>query len=96
MDHRQVGTSGRHAFRRAALFRDGWYRAGSSCYAWMVPNGSWGETNIGLVERNGQNVLVDTCWDVRLRQGMLSFAGDVVARSPIEYVINTHADGDHC
>jgi len=27
---------------------------------------------------------------------MLSFARDILARSPIEYVINTHCDGDHC
>jgi len=78
------------------LFREGWYRVGNHCYAWMVPNGSWGETNIGLIECDGQSVLVDTCWDVKLTQQMLSLAGDVLARSPIEYVINTHSDGDHC
>jgi cyclase len=83
-------------FGERPIFREGCYRVGSNCYAWMVPNGSWGETNIGLIECNGQSVLVDTCWDVRLTQEMLSFAGDVVARSPIETVINTHSDGDHC
>jgi len=83
-------------FGERPLFREGWYRVGRHCYAWMVPNGSWGETNIGLIECNGQSVLVDTCWDVRLTQEMLSLAGEVLARSPIEYVINTHADGDHC
>jgi cyclase len=83
-------------FGERPIFREGWYRVGSNCYAWMVPNGSWGETNIGLIECNGQSVLVDTCWDVTLTQEMLSFAGDVVARSPIETVINTHSDGDHC
>jgi glyoxylase-like metal-dependent hydrolase (beta-lactamase superfamily II) len=83
-------------FGERPLFREGWYRVGRNCYAWMVPNGSWGETNIGLIECNGQSVLIDTCWDVRLTQEMLSCAGDVEARSPIEYVINTHSDGDHC
>jgi len=62
----------------------------------MVPNGSWGETNIGLIKCDRQSVLVDTCWDVRLTREMLSFADHLVSRSPIECVINTHADGDHC
>ena len=83
-------------FGEGPVFREGWYRVGRNSYAWMVPNGSWGETNIGLIECNGQSVLVDTCWDVKFTREMLSFAGKIVARSPIEYVINTHADGDHC
>jgi hypothetical protein len=45
-------------------------------------HGSWSKTNIGLIECNGQSVLVYTCWDVRLTQEMLSSAGDVIARSP--------------
>jgi len=83
-------------FGERALYREGWYRAGRNSHAWMVPNGSWGETNIGLVECNGQSVLIDTCWDVRFTQEMLSFAEPILRRSPIEYVINTHSDGDHC
>ena len=69
---------------------------GRRSYAWKVPNGSWGETNIGLIECNGQSVLVDTCWNVQFTQEMLSFADAIVRPSPIEYVINTHAEGDHC
>ncbi|HXJ96717.1 MAG TPA: MBL fold metallo-hydrolase [Terriglobia bacterium] len=83
-------------FGERALFREGWYRVGRNSYAWMVPNGSWGETNIGLIECNGQSVLVDTCWDVKFTEEMLRFADAIVRRSPIEYVINTHSDGDHC
>jgi len=83
-------------FGEPALFPEGLYRVGRSSYAWLVPNGSWGETNIGLIDCNGQSVLVDTCWDVKFTQEMLSFADAIVARSPIEYVINTHSDGDHC
>ena len=83
-------------FGERALFQEGWYRVGRNSYAWMVPNGSWGETNIGLIECNGQSVLIDTCWDVKFTQEMLRFADAIVRRSPIEYVINTHSDGDHC
>jgi cyclase len=92
----QHAASGITRFGEASLFREGLYRLGHSSYAWMVPNGSWGETNIGLIECNGQSVLVDTCWDVKFTQEMLSSADAIVARSPIEYVINTHSDGDHC
>ena len=86
----------RTRFGEPVLFREGLYRVGRNSYAWMVPNGSWGETNIGLIDCDGQSVLVDTCWDLKFTQEMLSFSEAVVARSPIEYVINTHADGDHC
>jgi cyclase len=83
-------------FGEPALFKEGLYQLGSNSYAWMVPNGSWGETNIGLIDCGGQSVLVDTCWDVRFTREALHFAADIVKRSPIEHVINTHADGDHC
>lgn len=83
-------------FGEPARFREGLYRVGRGSYAWMVPNGSWGETNIGLIDCNGQSVLVDTCWDFKWTRKMLSFADAIVARSPIAYVINTHSDGDHC
>ncbi|NPU94924.1 MAG: MBL fold metallo-hydrolase [Gammaproteobacteria bacterium] len=77
-------------------FRQGLYRLTPNAYAWMVPNGSWGETNIGLVECNGKSVLIDTCWDLHFTRQMLGAAAPVVQRSPIDIVINTHADGDHC
>lgn len=83
-------------FGEPARFNEGLYRLGPRAYAWMVPNGSWGETNLGLIDCGGQSVLVDTCWDVRFTQEALDFAADIVQRSPIEFVINTHADGDHC
>lgn len=77
-------------------FREGLYRLSRGCYAWMVPNGSWGETNIGLIDCNGSSVLIDTCWDLHFTREMLAGVADIVQRSPIGMVINTHADGDHC
>lgn len=62
----------------------------------MVPNGSWGETNIGLIKCGTQSVLIDTCWDVRYTQEMLDACAPVLQSAPIDVVINTHADGDHC
>jgi len=78
------------------IFTEGLYQLSNNCYSWMVPNGSWGETNIGLIDCNGKSVLVDTCWDVNLTMQMLNMMQPVLSRSPIETVINTHSDGDHC
>ena len=62
----------------------------------MVPNGSWGETNLGLVRCGGQSVLIDTCWDLHFMREMLDHSASVLDAAPISHVINTHADGDHC
>lgn len=77
-------------------FREGLYQVSKSCYGWMVPNGSWGETNIGLIDCGGKSVLVDTCWDLHFTREMLKGMQPVIERSPIDTVINTHSDGDHC
>jgi len=78
------------------LFREGLYQVSENCYGWMVPNGSWGETNIGLIDCGGKSVLVDTCWDLHFTREMLKGMQPVIERSPIDTVINTHSDGDHC
>jgi cyclase len=86
----------RTRFREIATFREGLYDLGLGCHAWMVPNGSWGETNLGLIVCGKQSVLIDTCWDLPYTQEMLRICQPVLSRAPIELVINTHADGDHC
>lgn len=85
-------------FRELPHFKEGLYQLGprAGAYAWMVPNGSWGETNIGLIDCGGHSVLVDTCWDLRFTREALHFMQPITQGSPIEFVINTHADGDHC
>lgn len=83
-------------FGEPPQFRAGLYQVGTQAYAWMVPNGSWGETNIGLVACGQESVLIDTCWDLACTREMLTAAAPVLQQAPVEYVINTHADGDHC
>jgi cyclase len=83
-------------FGEAARFREGLYRLTEGTYAWMVPNGSWGETNLGLIDCDGTSVLIDTCWDLAHTQEMLAMCKQVLSASPLGHVINTHADGDHC
>lgn len=92
----RAGNTAVTRFGEPAHFREGLYQVGRQAYAWMVPNGAWGETNIGLIECNGQSVLIDTCWDLKFTGEILAGAAPILRRSPIEFVINTHADGDHC
>lgn len=83
-------------FGELPRFKEGLYELVPRTYAWLVPNGSWGETNIGLIDCGGQSVLVDTCWNHRYTQEMLDAAASILIQSPVEHVVNTHADGDHC
>ncbi len=77
-------------------YAEGLYEVAPDTYAWLVPNGSWGETNLGLVRCGDRSVLIDTCWDLPHMRQMLSVCQPVLNASPIAHVINTHADGDHC
>lgn len=83
-------------FGEPAKFREGLYRLTPRTYAWMVPNGSWGETNFGLIDCNGKSVVIDTGWDLRCTREFLDGAAELLAHSPVHSVVNTHADGDHC
>ena len=83
-------------FGEPAKFREGLYRLTDRAYAWMVPNGSWGEANSGLIDCDGKSVVIDTGWDLACARELLDGAAEVVKRSPVASVINTHADGDHC
>jgi cyclase len=76
-------------------FPEGLYEIGNQLYAWMVPNGSWGESNAGLIIGDGEALLVDTLWDVGYTYEMLQTMKPVLADVPLKYVVNTHADGDH-
>ncbi|MEK8086938.1 MBL fold metallo-hydrolase [Aquabacterium sp. A3] len=92
-----AGTGRRHSrMGEPVAFAEGLYEVAPDTYAWMVPNGSWGETNLGLVRCGDQSVLIDTCWDLHHMREVLSHAQSVLNEAPITRVINTHADGDHC
>ena len=95
---RLISATGRQRTRMGAppQFAEGLYELAADTYAWMVPNGSWGETNLGLVRCGDQSVLIDTCWDLHFMREMLDHSACVLGAAPIAHVINTHADGDHC
>lgn len=92
--HASVGSLTRYG--EPAKYQGGLYRIADDTYAWLVPNGSWGETNLGLIDCRGTSVMIDTGWDLRCTREMLNACQDITDRSPIDQVINTHADGDHC
>ncbi len=79
-----------------ARFSAGLQELGEGVWAWTQPNGGLGESNAGLVRGEGQSLLVDTLWDLRLTGAMLAQMAEPTAQAPIRRVVNTHGDGDHC
>lgn len=82
-------------YQETPLYAEGLYDLGQNLYAWMVPNGSWGEANAGLIVGKDEALLVDTLWDIPYSQAMLQAIKNVPGMPPLKYVVNTHADGDH-
>lgn len=64
-------------------------------WAWLEPNGDWGEANAGLIRGTGASAVVDTTWDRRLAREMLGAMAPHTEDAPIALAINTHHDGDH-
>lgn len=79
----------------AALYAGGLQQVGDGVFAWIQPNGDWGEANAGLIVGDDASVVVDTLWDQRLAREMLDAMAPHVAGAPIRLAINTHSDGDH-
>ena len=85
----------RTRFGETPRYAEGLYDLGNRVYAWMVPNGSWGESNAGLVAGEGESLLVDTLWELYYTGEMLRAMEPITGEAPTRYVVNTHADGDH-
>lgn len=85
----------RTRFREDPAYEEGLWDLGQRLYAWMVPNGSWGESNSGLVIGDRQSLLIDTLWDLRHTQTMLDAIEPLLREAPLHTLVNTHADGDH-
>jgi glyoxylase-like metal-dependent hydrolase (beta-lactamase superfamily II) len=90
----QTGAQ-RTRFDEVPKYAEGLYDLGNQTYAWMVPNGSWGESNTGLIVGEGESLLIDTLWDLKYTQAMLDAMRPVMDAAPLKVVVNTHADGDH-
>jgi len=74
----------------------GLHELGDGCHAYLQPDGGWGWSNAGLVVGDGASLLVDTLFDLRITQRMLDTMSSLTQTAPIESVVNTHANGDHC
>ena len=77
-------------------YTKGMHELGNGLYAWLLPDGTWGYSNAGLVEDQGETLLVDTLFDLPLTREMLEgFRRAVPAAKQIGALVNTHANGDH-
>ncbi len=74
----------------------GLHEIADGIHAYLQPDGGWGWSNAGLVIGDGTSLLVDTLFDLRLTQDMLNAMAPFVGSAPIDTVVNTHANGDHC
>src|ERR1700732_3830295 len=75
----------------------GVHEVGEGLYAYLQPDGGWGWNNAGLVADGDQTLLIDTLFDLKLTEQMLSdMRRAVPAARRIDTVVNTHANGDHC
>ncbi len=73
----------------------GLHTLGAHTHAWLVPDGTWGWSNAGLVTGEGESLLVDTLFDLAMTRELLAGLAPVTADRPIRTLVNTHANGDH-
>ena len=77
-------------------YTKGLHELGRGQYAYLVPDGSWGWSNSGLITDGGQSLLVDTLFDLKMTGEMLAAMRRAVpASARIGALVNTHANGDH-
>lgn len=76
-------------------YDEGPHDLGGDCFAWLMPDGHWGESNTGLVRGRGESLLVDTLYDLGHTKEMLAAYAPLTADHPIRTLVNTHSDGDH-
>ncbi len=77
-------------------YNKGLQEVGDGLYGYLQPDGSWGWSNSGLVVDGDCTLLIDTLFDLKLTEQMLSeMRRAVPAAARIDTLVNTHANGDH-
>ncbi|MDA5194049.1 MBL fold metallo-hydrolase [Govanella unica] len=78
-------------------YTKGLHEIGNGNYAYLLPNGSWGWSNAGLIIDGDQSLLVDTLFDEKLTAEMLAVMKDAtgIGGGDVTTLVNTHANGDH-
>jgi len=78
-------------------YTKGIHEVGDGLYAYLQPDGGWGQSNAGLVVDGESTLLIDTLFDLSLTEEMLAAMRRAVAAARrIDTLVNTHANGDHC
>jgi cyclase len=80
----------------SVTYTKGLHELGDGLWAYLQPRGQWGYSNAGLVAGDGDSLLVDTLFDLRLTREMLEQMRPITDTRPIGSLVNTHANGDHC
>jgi len=91
LDDRCEGSQG-----SALTYEKGLSEVADGIHAYLQPDGGWGWSNAGLILGNDQSLLVDTLFDLSLTKEMLDSMASLTDARPIETLVNTHANGDHC
>ena len=77
-------------------YTKGLHDLGNGCWGYLVPDGSWGWSNAGIIADGEANLLVDTLFDLACTKDMLDdMKANVPGADNIGILVNTHADGDH-
>jgi cyclase len=77
-------------------YEKGLQEIGPGQYAYLVPDGSWGWSNAGLITDHEETLLVDTLFDLKSTQEMLDTMQAALPNlHGIDTLVNTHSNGDH-
>ena len=77
-------------------YTKGLHDIGNGLFAYLLPDGSWGWLNAGLIVDGEESLLVDTLFTLPLTAQMLDEMRDAApAAAQIGRLVNTHANVDH-
>jgi cyclase len=77
-------------------FTKGLHDVGHGAFVYLLPDGSMGLSNAGLLVEGDQSVLIDTLIDLPLTREMLAaMRAATPAAEAIDVLVNTHANLDH-
>jgi cyclase len=77
-------------------YTKGLHDLGNGVYAYLLPDGSWGWNNAGLIVEGDESLLIDTLFDLVLTREMLAaMAAATKAATSIDTLVITHGNGDH-
>ena len=77
-------------------YTHGLHDLGNGGWAWLQPDGGWGWSNAGLIESDGEALLIDTLMGVGLTKDMLAaMRASIPAAANIGRLVNTHSNVDH-